>query len=64
MNSPRENFIINLNTIAYLSVILFYIVFNLYCSYPAYLLRQLRTVLAIAVHPASILRGIDCYITK
>jgi hypothetical protein len=55
---------VNLNTIAYLLVTLFYIVPSLYCFYPAYLLRQLRSVLAIAVYPASILRGIDCYITK
>jgi hypothetical protein len=64
MDSFRENFIINLNTIVYLSVTLSYIVPSSYCSYPAYLLRQLRIVLAIAVHPASTLRGIDCYTTK
>jgi hypothetical protein len=43
INSSWENFIINLNTIAYLLITLFYIVFNSYCSYPACLLRQLRT---------------------
>jgi hypothetical protein len=36
------NSMVNLNTIVYLSVILSYIVSSLYCSYPAYLLRQLR----------------------
>jgi hypothetical protein len=55
---------VNLNTIIYLLVTLSYIVPNSYCSYLAYLLRQLRPVLAITVYPASILRGTDCYITK
>jgi hypothetical protein len=41
MNFPRGNFIINLNIIVYLLVILFYTVSSSYCSYPAYLLRQL-----------------------
>jgi hypothetical protein len=55
---------VNLNTIAYLLIILFYTVSSLYCSYPAYLLRQLRSVFAIAVYLASILRNAGCYITK
>jgi hypothetical protein len=36
------NFMINLNTIAHLSVTLSYIVSSSYCSYSAYLLWQLR----------------------
>jgi hypothetical protein len=43
MDSPEENFMVNLNTIVYLLVTLFYIVPNSYCFYYAYLLRQLRT---------------------
>jgi hypothetical protein len=37
---------------------------SLYCSYPACLLRQLRPVLAITVHPAFTPRDAGCYTTK